>query len=249
MTPIEDRPRFSVVVPAFNEERFLPALLDSIEAAAASYPGGRRAIEVIVADNASTDRTASVASDYGGRVVRIEKRLIAAARNGGGRAAHGEILAFVDADMRIHPETFQAIDEALVSGRVVGGATGVELERWSAGIAAAYAMVVPMIWLLRIDTGVVFCRKEDFDAVGGYDEARRVAEDVAFAFALRRLGRARGQRLVRLRGVKALASLRKFDEHGDWHYVQMLPRMIFQYLFRRERFERFVDRYWYGPKR
>lgn len=242
-------PRFSVVIPAYNEARFLPRLLDSIDAARAVYPGGRDAIEVVVADNASTDATADVARARGCRVARVEKRVIAAARNGGARAARGEILCFVDADMRIHRETFRGIDEALAPGKVVGGATGVRLERWSPGIAAAYLMVVPMVWLTNIDTGVVFCRREDFEAVGGYDESLRIAEDVRFPWALRRLGRQRGQRLTRLRRFKALASVRKFDEHGDWHYVTMLPRIALLFLLRRGRADGFIDRYWYRPER
>ncbi len=50
--------RISLVIPAWNEERYLPRLLDSVDAARARYRGGADRIEVIVADNASTDRTA-----------------------------------------------------------------------------------------------------------------------------------------------------------------------------------------------
>lgn len=242
-------PRFSVVIPAHNEERLLPRLLDSIDTAREVYGGGPGSIEIIVADNASTDSTASLAASRDCLVVPVEKRVIAAARNGGARAARGEIVCFVDADARIHAETFGAIDEALATGRVVGGATGVRLERWSLGIAAAYLMIVPLVWVTGIDTGLVFCRREDFEAVGGYDENLRIAEDVVFPWALKRLGRRRGQRLVRLRGFKATASLRKFDEHGDWHYVAMLPRTTLLFLFRRRAFLEFIDRYWYRPSR
>lgn len=242
-------PRFSVVVPAYNEERYLPRLIDSVDAARVAYGRGAGAVEVVVADNASTDGTARVAQERGCRVARVEKRVIAAARNGGAGAASGEILCFVDADARIHPRTFSAIDEALASGRVVGGATGVSLERWSAGIAAAYLMLVPLIWVTGIDTGLVFCRREDFEAVGGYDESLRIAEDVAFPFALRRLGRARGQKLVRLRPVKAIASMRKFDEHGDWHYLTLMPRVAAGWLLRRDTGRAFAERYWYRPNR
>jgi glycosyltransferase involved in cell wall biosynthesis len=243
------RPRFSLVIPAYNEEKYLPRLLDSIDAAREIYGGGPGAIEVIVADNASTDSTAALAASRGCRAVRIEKRVIAAARNGGARAARGEILCFVDADARIHPETFRAIEKALATGRVVGGATGVRFERRSPGIAAAYLMIMPLIWVTGIDTGVVFCRREDFEAVGGYDESLRIAEDVAFSWTLKLLGRRRGQRLVRLRRFKAVASLRKFAEYGDWHYVAMLPRTSFLFLFRRRAFLEFIDRYWYRPSR
>ncbi len=242
--------RFSVVIPAFNEERYLPRLLDSIETARGRYAGGPASIEVIVADNASSDATAEVAAGRGCRVAQVQKRIIAAARNGGARAAHGEILAFVDADtVRIHPDTFGAIDSLVSSGRYVGGATGVEPERWSAGLYVTWAVFLPFVWLTRFDTGVVFCRSKDFEAVGGYDESRPVAEDVAFLLALRRLGRRRGQRLVRARRVKAVASTRKFDQFGEWHYLGMMPRFALQFLLGRPGAREMLDRYWYRPSR
>ena len=185
--------KFSVIIPAYNEEQYLPRLLDSIEVARSNYSGGLDAIEVIVADNDSTDRTAEVAAARGARVVTVKKRRIAAARNGGGHAAKGEILCFIDGDSAVHPQTFDAIDKAMSSGRYVGGATGIRLERKSLGLLAAYCMYAAGR-VGGIDTGVVFCRREDFEAVGGYDESRLYAEDVLFPLALRRLGRNRGQR-------------------------------------------------------
>ena len=103
--PAGPAPRFSLVVPAYNEERFLPQLLDSVDGARAAYAGGAGAVEVIVADNDSTDATAAVAAARGCRVASVAKRVIAAARNGGAAVARGEILCFVDADMRIHRQT------------------------------------------------------------------------------------------------------------------------------------------------
>lgn len=239
-------PRYSVIIPAFNEERYLPRLLESLAVARNVY-GPAEGIEIIVADNASTDGTARVAAERGCRVTRVERRVIAAARNGGAAEARGEILAFVDADMRVHPETFRAIDRAIATGRVVAGATGVRLERMSLGLALTFITMIPMVWLTGMDTGVVFCRREDYLAVGGYDENRLVAEDVAFLLALRRLGWGRGQRLARLRGAKAIASTRKFDEFGDWHYFGLMLEGV-RHL-RGQGGTAFTDRYWYRPNR
>lgn len=123
---------------------------------------------MIVADNCSTDNTALLAERRGVRVVRVDKRAIAAARNGGARAARGDILCFVDADtVRIHPRTFDAIEERMATGRYVGGSTGVSLERWSLGLGLTYAAFLPMVWLTGMDTGVVFCLRKDFESVGG----------------------------------------------------------------------------------
>jgi glycosyltransferase involved in cell wall biosynthesis len=239
-------PRFSLIVPAYNEERLLGRLLDSVDAARATYGGGD-AVELIVADNASTDRTAVIAATRGCRVVAVEKRVIAAARNAGARAARGEFLAFVDADAQVHPDTFVEIDRALADPRVVAGATGARLERWSIGIAFTYAMIVPIVFVTGMDTGVTFCRKEDFEAIGGYDESRLVAEDVTFLWALRRLGKTRGQRLARATRAKIVASTRKFDEFGDWHFFSVAIEAL-RHLMRRD-LTHFTARYWYKPNR
>jgi glycosyltransferase involved in cell wall biosynthesis len=180
---------------------------------------------------------------------KSEKRSIAAARNAGGRAARGGIVGFVDADMRIHPGTFDAIERAIESPRIIGGSTGCTLDRWSVGLAVTYAVFLPVVWLTRFDTGVVFCRRTDFEATGGYDESLRVAEDVGFLLALRRLGRKQGKRLTRLTRVKAVASTRKFDDHGDWHYLTTIPRLTVGMILKHPASLRAIERYWYEPRR
>ena len=239
----------SLVIPAHNETRLLPRLLDGIDEARRRFTAGADAIEVIVADNASTDDTAGIAASRGCAVVPVSKRLIAAARNGGAQIARGRILGFVDADMQIHPDSFNVIHGAMDRGDVVAGATGVQLPRWSLGIGLTYAAFMPMVFLTGMDTGIVFCRREDFMAIGGYDERRELAEDVAFLWALRRLGRPRGQRLLRVKGAKAVVSLRKFDRHGDWHYFTKLLPQCLPSLFNPSRRVEFAARYWYGNDR
>ena len=70
-------PRFSLVIPAYNEEHYLPRLLDSVEVARNRYSRGPGAVEVIVADNCSTDGTADLAMARGCHVVSVEPRVIA----------------------------------------------------------------------------------------------------------------------------------------------------------------------------
>lgn len=241
--------RFSVVIPAYNEELYLPRLLESIEAARANYSGGRDEIEVIVADNDSTDRTREVAHQHGARVVHVARRRIAAARNGGARASCGEILCFIDADSAVHPESFDAIDRAMKGGRYVWGVTGAVLERKSFALLVTHYMFMPMVWLTGLDIGLSFCRREDFEAVGGYDEGRMYAEDVMLPMALRRLGRSRDQKTIRLPQVKALACTRKFDQFGEWHYFWMLGHVLKSLVTRNWHDEKLAERYWYNSGR
>src|SRR5438876_3193771 len=89
----------SFIIPAHNEELELAATVDAIRAAASH---ATQRYEIIVIDDASTDGTAEIASRAGAKVIRINRRQIAASRNAGGRAAQGEYLFFVDADTRIN---------------------------------------------------------------------------------------------------------------------------------------------------
>lgn len=238
-----------MVIPAFNEERYLPFLLNSIDVARQRYTGTAAEVEVIVADNGSTDRTSEIARARGCQVVRVEKRSIAAARNGGSTAAGGDILAFVDADSRIHPETLNVIERTMASGRVVIGATGFRYDRMSFSMWIQFIPGLLFLYLSRLDSGVVFCRRSDWQAVGGFEEDRLVAEDIQFQAAMKRLGRGRGQKFARVRGARALSSARKFDSYGDWHYVTNGFQALRWLVTGRGSFAKFIQRYWYDERR
>src|SRR6185436_17497097 len=115
--------KLSIVVPAFNEERLLPASLASIRAAAQAFEGGWD-WELVVCDNNSTDRTADIARAAGARVVFEPHNQISRARNAGAAAATGDWLLFIDADSTPSRELFEDLREAIDSGLVLaGGAT------------------------------------------------------------------------------------------------------------------------------
>ncbi len=241
-------PAISVIIPCHNEAEYLPRLLASIETARHHFAGDPGAIEVIVADNASTDDTAAIAASAGCRVTFEASRRIAAARNAGAAIARGQIVAFIDADSQVHPETFNAVTTFLARPEVVAGTTGATMERWSLGIAVCYALMVPVVWATTMDVGVVFCRRADFEAVGGYDESLKFAEDIKFLYDLRRVGSRRGARLIRARSAKVIASTRKFDQFGEWHFLGMLVKAPWYFLNRRAG-DAFAERYWYRPGR
>jgi predicted glycoside hydrolase/deacetylase ChbG (UPF0249 family) len=245
--PRRTAPRFSVVIPAYNEARYLPRLLDSIDVAGAAYGAAPGAIEVIVANNASTDQTATIASQRGCRVVDQPKRVISAVRNAGAAIARGQVLTFIDADSELHPNTFEAIDRALADD-VIGGATGVTMDRWSTGILMIFTIQELAGLLSGWDTGVVFCRRADFETVGGYDENVMFSEDFAFYGALRRLARARGQRFVRVRGVRAITSSRKFEQFGNLRWPLANLAVLALTAIRAPRARALIERYWYRAR-
>lgn len=241
-------PRFSLIIPAHNESAWLPALLDSVAIARANFRGGAALIEVIVGNNQSTDDTAAIAAARGCKVAHIEKRAIAAARNGGAAIASGEWLCFIDADSRIHPQSFNAIDDLITQKNIVVGATGVRPDRYSLGIICTWLCALPVIYLTQVDSGIVFCRREDFLTIGGYDEDMQYAEDIQLLQDLKKLGKSRGQTFARPNNVLAITSTRKFDKYGDWHYFTRMPRVGFWMLIDKRRVEKFTRAYWYDDR-
>jgi glycosyltransferase involved in cell wall biosynthesis len=122
-----DTPSLSVIIPAFDEERYLPATLQAVENSALllrSRDGVNT--EVIVVDNNSADATAKVARSFGARVVAESEHNIALVRNCGAATAQGRVLVFIDADTHIPAGLLQRIHQVFAAPGYVGGAVDTE---------------------------------------------------------------------------------------------------------------------------
>jgi glycosyltransferase involved in cell wall biosynthesis len=205
--------KFSIVVPAHNEERFLGACLESIRIASRPFPGD---VQVIVVLNRCSDRTEEIAHSYGARTVREDARNLAAIRNAGARAAGGNVLVTIDADSVMTPNTLTAIERALATGTTVGGGTVIQPDRVSAGIRATVLLLNLWTLLCGFSGGLFWCARQDFEALGGFDERLVSGEDIDFARRLKRYGERVGRPFSTLRGAHIVTSCRKFDAFGDW---------------------------------
>ena len=140
------------------------------------------------------------------------------------------------------------------SGRVIlepaGDSLAAQLSAWTLGSPFASSgrsfRTAPQGFADTIPYPVF--RRQPLVELGGYNERLLVAEDVAFLWALKRLGRSRRQRLTRLRSMKAVASTRKFDRHGDWHYFRDFTRMAFGRVRNPNATDEFIQRYWYNDR-
>jgi len=123
------RPRYSVVIPAFNEQAYLGACLASL--AAQDYPS---AFEIIVVDNNSTDDTAVIAAAASATVVFEPERGVCQARQRGTEVARGEIIISTDADTTFTPGWLSSIDQAFArhpgAVAVAGPCNFVGAPRW-----------------------------------------------------------------------------------------------------------------------
>lgn len=238
------RPWVSFVVPAYNEEFLLPRTLESIRAAARDL---RLDHEVVVADDASTDSTGSIAAEHGARVVRVDHRRIAATRNAGARAATGGMLVFVDADTLVPVGPVAGALKVIASGGVAGGSTCTfdgTLPGWARVLVPA--MMTLYRWARLTPGAFLFCTREAFDAVGGFDEGVFGGEEVLMARALDRYAKTRGQRFT-IVASPIVTSGRKLRAYGGWELFGTLALLALRGrrgARRREGFE-----LWYGPRR
>lgn len=212
------QPTFSVIVPAFNEEAYLPRSLGAIRRAEAVLG---EPIEIVVGDNLSTDGTARVAEEFGARVVPVEKRCISAVRNTAAAAATGKYLVFTDADNEVMGDIFVEIARIFDSGRYVGGGVlRAPYERKSMGLSLTQFVITANLRLCGVSMFLFYLPAEVFREIGGFDESRLSNEDMDFALRLKRHGKARGLKFASLKKTGVVLSARKFDEYGDWAVVR-----------------------------
>ena len=177
----------SFIVPAYNEETELPGTLQNVHSAAG---GVGCDYEIVLVDDGSTDATASIGEKLEARVISINCRQIAAARNAGARAATGDVFIFIDADTRITADHVSSVIGALDSGYVGGGSrlrVDDKIPRWGRILFATFTTVY---FALQLGAGAfLFTTRANFFAVGGFDETYFAGEEILFTFALKKLGR------------------------------------------------------------
>jgi glycosyltransferase involved in cell wall biosynthesis len=183
----------SVVMPVYNAE---PHLGEALAALAAQITP--RAWELIVVDNGSTDTSATTARSYADQLPNL--RVIAAtarqgaayARNTGARVACAELILFCDQDDVVAPGWIEAMAAGLEEAPLVGGRTDVERLNLPATQAWRPSMVAgepPQVQGRSfVSTHNLGCRRELFEALGGFTEDTSIAEDVDFSLRASGLG-------------------------------------------------------------
>ncbi|MDR1419663.1 MAG: glycosyltransferase [Treponema sp.] len=204
--------KVSIIIPALDEEAILPRLLDSIKAQDFDD------YEVIVADARSRDRTREVAAHYGCLVV--EGGSPAAGRNAGARAATGELLYFLDADVILPPGFIRNVHDEM-QDRFIDLATceikplsDYQLDRVIHKLINL--AVILNLWIDPKAFGFcIFVTKRLFDRVDGFDETIYVAEDNNF------VKRASVFRPLHFLGSACvMVSVRRFEKEGRFAYVR-----------------------------
>ena len=179
----------------------------------------------------------------GARVVSINRRQIAAARNAGARAARGEFLFFVDADTRIAPGHVTRALEALAEG-CSGGSARVAIDsdcRFGAKFSSAFSLrfILPSEDSARARSFLPVA--QSFEMVGGFDEQYFAGEEVYLTLALKKLGR------FKILREPIVTSGRKLRMHSPGF---VLAQILFLLLADQPRFaQRDKLALWYDGKR
>ncbi len=197
--------KVSVIIPAHQEEKYIENTLKSVKNA-----------EVIVVANACTDRTADVARRYASYVIEANEKGVSKARNAGAAKASGDMLIFLDADITISEDTIQKV---LDSGYDIG---------------TCYAKpdvnkIIPKLMMniknvahhFGSNTGMIFCRKDIYSKVGGFDESMDFGEDGKFLRQAKSIGK------FGVANTYVTNSMRRFEKKGYMRVLLFWIRNIF----------------------
>lgn len=173
--------RISVIVPTRNSDRTIAACLGSLRHQ--THPD----VEVIVVDNASTDRTAALARQLADRVVdRGPER--SAQRNHGADLATGEVVLFIDSDMVLEPTVLADI-AGVLTDQPATGAVIIPERSFGEGFLASCRVLEKSLYVGSDDVEAPRAfRREVFRAVGRWDETLTAAEDWDLADRTRAAG-------------------------------------------------------------
>lgn len=186
--------QISLVIPAHNEEAYLGGCLDSVLAHARG-----RFHEIIVVDNASTDRTADVARQRPGvRVVHEPAKGLTKARQRGFLESTGEYVAYIDADTRMPSGWVEIVERAFEQNPRAVALSGPG-KYWDASLRQK--MVLDAVWWLtapisyRITGYMIYgaafvARRDAIEAIGGFDASIEFyGEDTDIAKRLSTIGK------------------------------------------------------------
>ena len=218
--------KISVVVPAFNEEKFLGETLASIRAAIKPITARGWAMELIVCDNNSTDRTAEIARTAGAEVVFEPVNQIARARNTGASRATGDWLLFVDADSHPSPALLSDMADAIAQGDCLAGGSTVWFDRFHFGALPANLLWNALSRSLKWMAGsFIFCETASFRAVGGFSHELFASEELDLTRRLKERAAQLGRRIVILHRHPLRTSARKMQLYTVRDHLAFLARL------------------------
>lgn len=199
-------PNVSIIIPTLNEEHALPRTLRLLQRLCPEP------LEIIVVDGGSSDRTVQLAEATRPcfralRIVRCSQVGRASQMNAGAAKATGDLLCFLHADTTLPDDALRVIQQTLSDPKTAAGGfisimRGATTTRWLTSfhnyIKTYYAPLLfrPYLFFFKgarllFGDQVIFCRRDQFLAVGGYTDTMPVMEEADLLLKLIRFGRVR----------------------------------------------------------
>lgn len=190
--------KYSIIIPALNEEKLLPNILKQIKE---NNILDKFDAELIISDGGSRDKTIDIALQYSDKVIvhrDASPQNIGEGRNAGARIAEGDVFIFLGADVDI-PETkhfFEYIDKYFLSSRHAAMTCKVEISPQERRISDVVFHSILNLYFHSLNTIMVgmgrgecqIIRREIFEKAGGYKKELVAGEDFEFFTRVRRLG-------------------------------------------------------------
>lgn len=231
---------YSIIVPAYNEEGFLENTINHLKEAMNAIP---LAGEIVVTDNNSTDNTAEIAKKAGANVIFEPINQISRARNAGATVAKGRYFIFVDADTIVEPQLLQKAINNLESGKCCGGGATVTSHDIPFVVKGflGYWNLLSRVFSLAAGC-FVYCRRDDFEACGGFSNKVYATEEVWFSMALKRKARKHKRKFRIINKPKVITSGRKLNWYSySYQFILLLIIFTFPFVTR----YKWICAYWY----
>lgn len=196
----------SIIIPTYNEEKYLPKLLESIKLQTV------QPAEVIVADNNSRDKTRQIAKKYGCKIV--QGGLPGEGRNNGAKAAISVQLLFLDADVIIQPDFLEKTNREMQRRKLdiatcfINPISDSKIDHLMYQAANLY-LNLSSSFLTQLNGFCIFVSKRLFDKAGGFDEGLMLGEDFEFLRRAKQYGK-----FGYLKSTKVPVSVRRWKEEG-----------------------------------
>ena len=168
----------SIIIPAYNEEKYIGACLGSIKR---QKFAGR--FEVILGDGNSKDSTRQIAKDYGARVVLENYGTPSGGRYAATKIARGKILVFVSADVEISPNYLTDICGVFSNRKVawamarIAPSEGNAIEKFGAWILNGAARILNPLGIAYVNADCLAARADSYHRVGGFNPKLVTSED------------------------------------------------------------------------
>jgi glycosyltransferase involved in cell wall biosynthesis len=214
----------SIIIPALNEEKNLPSLLNSIKKQSLDEE-----VEVILADAGSKDRTVEIAEKFGCKI--IKGGLPAGGRNQGAKIAQGELFLFLDADLRLPDDFLEKSLKEFKKRKLDIASYYLEPETNKKIIKVGFSLfynrpIALSQKILSHGSGDILVKKEIFRKVkggGGFDESIVLAEDHYFVRQASKIGK-----FGIIKSTKLYMPLRRFETDG---YLKTCLKYLFCQLY------------------